>query len=117
MGTTYGAEELGRCSHGLACRGRRLGPLHRVLPRKLTYLDKTKIKKTVRARWPGQAAGGHDVLADLVGNPRHTHAAADRRGTVLLQLHRGGDSAESTLPVLRVVLLQHAVLSGPARGG
>jgi hypothetical protein len=48
MGTTYGAEELGLCSHGLACPGRRLGPLHRVLPRKLTYLDKIKIKKTVK---------------------------------------------------------------------
>jgi hypothetical protein len=48
MGTTYGAEELGLCSHGLACPGRRLGPLHRVLPRKLPYLDKIKIKKAVK---------------------------------------------------------------------
>jgi hypothetical protein len=35
MGTAHGAEELGLCSHGLACPGRRLGPLHRVLPRKI----------------------------------------------------------------------------------
>ena len=42
MGTAHGAEELGLCPHGLACPGRRLGPLHRVLPRIWPYLAKNK---------------------------------------------------------------------------
>jgi hypothetical protein len=48
MGTAHGAEELGLCSHGLACPGRRLGPLHRVLPRKImenAIFGQIKIKK------------------------------------------------------------------------
>jgi hypothetical protein len=42
MGTAHGAEELGLCSHGLACRlpSRHHGPLHRVLPRIWPYLGK-----------------------------------------------------------------------------
>ena len=42
MGTAHGTEELGLCSHGLACPGRRLGPLHRGLPRIWPYLEKSK---------------------------------------------------------------------------
>jgi hypothetical protein len=44
MGTAHGAEDLGRCSHGLACPGRGLGPVHRVLPRIWPYLAKKKSK-------------------------------------------------------------------------
>ena len=40
MGTAHGAEELGLWSHGLACPGRRLGPLYRVLPMIWPYLEK-----------------------------------------------------------------------------
>ena len=42
MGTAHGAEEPGLCPHGLACPSRRLGPLHRVLPRIWPYLAKNK---------------------------------------------------------------------------
>jgi hypothetical protein len=47
MGTAHGAEELGLCPHGLACPGRRPGPLHRVLPRIWPYLDKIQ-------KWSGR---------------------------------------------------------------
>jgi hypothetical protein len=40
MGIAHSAEVLGMCPHGLACPGRSLGPLHRVLPRILAIFGK-----------------------------------------------------------------------------
>jgi hypothetical protein len=42
MGTAHGTEELGLCSHGLACQAGAWGGHHRVMPRIWPYLRNGK---------------------------------------------------------------------------
>jgi hypothetical protein len=54
VGTAHGAEELGLCSHGLACQAGAWGHYHRALPRIWPYLEKSNIEKA-----------GKTILQDL----------------------------------------------------
>jgi hypothetical protein len=82
MGTAHGAEELGLCPHGLACPGRSLGPLHRVLPRVWPYLAKNQ-------KWSGRQKYHEKPITYLVNfslclqYPDTRSIAYSRRGTAV----------------------------------